>query len=165
MIAGSRWRDHTDIGVCQFRAPLDLAELDAVLTTLDTAPHARSMHVESIVWAALAERLGGGYLDPGAWHCFANSVASRVRRRMGRSGAATLAQIDFAPVKAFHAGGVAKNWLVDAERAGLFDGPHSHLAPTPIRPFVVYPRAKFAAKLRNRRIARKLGLYKILGSG
>ena len=155
--------DHTDIGVCQFRAPLDLVALEALLTSIDTRPFARSMHVESIVWAALAERLGGGYLDPEAWHCFANSVPSRLARRMGRSGAATLAQLDFAPVKAFHAGGTAKTWLADAERDGLFADPRTHVDPTPITPFVEYPRGKFESKLRTRRVARRLGLYKVLG--
>ncbi len=157
--------DHTDIGVCQFRAPLDLEALEALLTTIDTRPFARSMHVESIVWAALAEQVGGGYLDPEAWHCFANSVPSRLARRMGRSGSATLAQIDFAPVKAFHAGGTAKNWLADAERDGLFADPRTHVEPTPVRPFVSYPRGKFENKLRTRGVARRLGLYKVLGGG
>lgn len=162
---GVAMADHTDIGVCQYRAPLDLALLEGLLTTIDTGPYARSMHVESIVWAALAERVGGGYLDAEAWHCFANSVPSRLARRMGRSGAATLAQLDFASVKAFHAGGIAKNWLADAEREGLFADPRTHLDPTPVTPFVDYPRGKFEGKLRNRRIARRIGLYKVLGGG
>ncbi|HVF92853.1 MAG TPA: hypothetical protein VM900_00910 [Sphingomonas sp.] len=162
---GVAMADHTDIGVCQFRAPLDLDFLESLLTTLDTAPYARSMHVESVVWAALAEHVGGGYLDPTAWHCFANSIPSRLARRMGRSGADTLAQLDFTPVKAFHAGGTAKTWLVDAERAGLFAQPRTRTDPTPVTPFVDYPRAKFEGKLRNRRLAKQIGLYKVLGSG
>jgi hypothetical protein len=162
---GVAMADHTDIGVCQFRAPLPYAALEALLTTLDTKPYARSMHVESIVWAALAEQMGGGYLDPVAWHCFANSVTSRLARRMGRTGAATLAALDFAPIKAFHAGGTAKTWLADAEREGLFATPRVQVAATPLKPFVDYPRRKFAAKLRNRSIAKRLGLYKVLGKG
>jgi hypothetical protein len=162
---GVAMADHTDIGVCQFRAPLDLAYLESLLTTLDTTPYARSMHVESIVWAALAEQVGGGYLDPQAWHCFANSVPSRLARRMGRSGAETLAQLDFTPVKAFHAGGTAKTWLLDAEQAGLFATPQVRTEPTPVQGFTGYPRTKFERKLRNRRIARRIGLYKVLGSG
>lgn len=162
---GVAMADHTDIGVCQFRAPLDLAWLDRLLTTLDTRPYAKSMHVESIVWAALAEHAGGGYLDPAAWHCFANSVQSRLARRLGQTGTATLAKLDFASMKAFHAGGTAKYWLVDAEREGLFATPAERYATTAVKPFVGYPRRKFAGKLRNRRIARRLGLYKVLGSG
>ncbi len=155
--------DHTDIGVCQFRAPLPYAVLEDVLETLDTAPHARSMHVESIVWAALAERMGGGYLDPDSWHCFGNSVIGRLARRLGRDPMATLRGVGLGKVKAFHAGGIAKNWLVDAERTGLFADPKSLTAPTPVRPFVGYPRAKFERKMRNRDLARKLGLYAVLG--
>ncbi len=157
--------DHTDIGVCQFRAPLPYAVLEELLETLDTAPHARSMHVESIVWAALAERMGGGYLDPDTWHCFANSVGGRLARRFGKDGVATLRGLGFDKVKAFHAGGVAKDWLVDAERAGLFATPRSLVAPTRIRPFVGYPQAKFDRKMRTRELARKLGLYAVLGGG
>jgi len=155
--------DHTDIGVCQYRAPLPFDLLEELLQMLDTKPHARSMHVESIVWAALAERMGGGYLDAEAWHCFANSVTSRLRRRLGRDGVDTLRTLDLNGTKALHAGGVAKNWLVDAEDAGVFSTPRSVTAPTEIRPFVGYSRAKFDRKIRTRALARKLGLYALLG--
>ncbi|GGB24184.1 hypothetical protein GCM10011380_12190 [Sphingomonas metalli] len=158
--------DHTDIGVCQFRAPLPYAVLEELLETLDTAPHAHSMHVESIVWAALAERMGGGYLDPTAWHCFGNSVAGRMARRFGlRDGVATLRGLGLGNVKALHAGGIAKDWLVDAEKAGLFAETRNLTDPTPVRPFVGYPQTKFDRKMRNRRIARQLGLYAVLGGG
>lgn len=158
--------DHTDIGVCQFRAPLPLDILESLLETLDTAPHAHSMHVESIVWAALAERMGGGYLNPDAWHCFANSVTGRLIRRVtGKAGVETLRGIDFSKVKAFHAGGIAKDWLVDGEKAGLFAQPATLTRPTPVAPFVPYPKAKFDRKMRNRHLARKLGLYAVLGGG
>lgn len=162
---GIAMADHIDIGVCQFRAPLPYGELEAVLTTLYTAPYARSKHVESIVWAALAETMGGGHLDPTAWHCFANSVTSRLAKRMGRTGAATLARLDFGAVKAFHVGGTTETWLADAEREGLFASPGVQTAATPLKPYVGYPRRKFEAKLRNRRIAQRLGLYKVLGKG
>jgi hypothetical protein len=162
--AGIRMADHTDIGVCQMRAPPPLAVLEDVLGHLDFPQHARSMHVESIVWAALAQRLGGGYLDPTSWHCYRNTVVGRLSRRLGQGGAKSLRALDVAAIKAFHAGGVAKNWLAEAERMGLFAQSSTLQSATPIRNFVDYPRAKFEAKIRNRRIARRLGLYKVLGS-
>jgi hypothetical protein len=55
---------HTDIGVAQWRMPVDLDWLDWLIGKLGTPQLPRSMHVESIVWAALAMRLGGGHLDP-----------------------------------------------------------------------------------------------------
>jgi len=157
--------DHTDIGVCQFRAPLPYRVLEELLATLDTDAHVRSMHVESIVWAALAEKMGGGYFDPAAWHCFGNTVAGRIARRLGKTGPDMLRQLAFGEMKAFHAGGIAKDWLVDAEREGLFANDTPRLAPTPVRPFVDYPRGKFERKIRVRQIARKLGLYSVMGGG
>jgi len=162
---GVAMADHTDIGVCQFRAPLPLAALETLLGTIDTAAHARSMHVESIVWAALAEQFGGGYLNPDAWHCFANGVTGRLARRLGQGGVAALQALPLAGMKALHAGGIAKHWLAEAEAAGLFAHPRPLTATTAARPFIDYPRAKFEAKMRNRRIARRVGLYKVLGAG
>ena len=154
--------DHTDIGVSHFRA-LDLPFLDSLITRLGGTSLPRSMHVESIIWAAVAERFGGGYLDPKAWRCFDNSVASRISRRFGTTGNAVLQGLDFENMKAFHAGGVAKNWLPDAEKAGLFAAKATVLdAPTRTNAFTLYPRAKFDRKLKVRGIARSLGLYRLL---
>ncbi|WP_056524784.1 hypothetical protein [Sphingomonas sp. Leaf339] len=157
--------DHTDIGVCQFRAPLPYAELERLLETLDTRAYAHSMHVESIVWAALAEQMGGGYLDPSSWHCYGNTVTGRIARRLGRSGPEMLRKLAFGRMKAFHAGGIAKDWLVDAEREGVFADGSPRVEATPVRPFVLYPLAKFERKIRIRKLARKLGLYSVIGNG
>ena len=154
--------DHTDIGVAQVRG-IDWAYLETLLVELgDAALPTWSMHVESIVWAALAMREGGGYFDPTAWHCFANSVSVRLRRKMGRDGVAMLRDLNLQSAKCLHAGGVAKNWLVDAERAGLFDHPADLTAPTPVRPYQPFTRQKFDRKFRLRAVAAKLGLYKLL---
>ena len=158
--------DHTDIGVCQYRAPLPLATLEQLLVTLPTAAYGPSMHVESIVWAALAMTMGGGYLDPLAWHCFQNTVVGRLARKAGRDPIAALQQLDFSPIKAFHAGGVAKHWLPEAERRGLFI---TRLASRPspagdLTPFLRYSEAKFTRKLAIQRIAQRLGAYRLLAS-
>jgi hypothetical protein len=157
--------DHTDIGVCQYQAPLPLDFLDRFLNEISTAPYASSMHVESIIWAALAMHMGGGYLDPGAWHCFQNSVTRRLERKLGRDPLELLRRIDFSRIKAFHAGGVAKNWLPAAERAGILGnapGSQPVLAACDIAPFTPYRQAKFDRKLKSRALARKLGLYRLL---
>lgn len=156
--------DHTDIGVAQLGGPLDWAHLDALIATLGGADLPWSMHVESIVWAELAMATGGGYLDPRAWHCFANSVSGRIARKLGKSGVATLAGLDTAAMKCMHAGGIAKNWLVDAEKAGVFASRRRLDQPTTIRPFEMFPREKFERKFALRHFAEKIGLYKLLGS-
>ena len=162
--AGIDVADHTDIGVCQYRAPFPFAALNHLLGILNFENHKRSMHVESVVWAALAMEFGGGYLDPDAWHCYGYTVVRRLTRRLGRSGVASLQALPFQQMKAFHAGGVAKNWLPDAEGAKLFNNPAERRELTVAREFVLYPRSKFTNKRRNRRMARKLGLYRVLGS-
>jgi hypothetical protein len=60
---------HTDIGVAQWRAPVDLEWLNWLVERLESPQLPRQMHVESIVWAALAMRIGGGYLNPRSWVC------------------------------------------------------------------------------------------------
>lgn len=157
--------DHTDIGVCQYRAPLPLDFLEEFLIKIPTADYARSMHVESIIWAALALHMGGGYLDPRAWHCFQNSVAGRLERKLGREPIDLLRRIDFTVIKAFHAGGAAKDWLPGAEQAGILGHAADCDRPLPasmIKSFTRYSRAKFGRKLKTRALARKIGLYELL---
>lgn len=161
----TRMADYTDIGVCQFRAPLDFVFINRLIEDLGGTELPRSMHVESIVWAALAERSGGGYLDPVVWRCFHNSVLSRVKRRLGRDGVATLGRLDFGRMKCFHAGGVAKYWLAGAEQAGHLSARHILTATFPVQPFVRYPKRKFERKMFLRQVARMLGVYRVLGSG
>jgi hypothetical protein len=155
--------DHTDIGVAQLGGTLDWAHLNTLIVKLGGADLPWSMHVESIVWAELAMAMGGGYLDPRAWHCFANDVSGRISRKLGKTGVATLASLDVAGMKCMHAGGIAKNWLVDAEKIGVFASHNRQDRPTSIKPFETFPREKFERKFKLRRLAEKIGLYKILG--
>jgi hypothetical protein len=62
---GVRLAHHVDIGVAHWRASEDLDWLDWLVTELGGSEISRRMHVEAIVWAALARRIGGGHLDPG----------------------------------------------------------------------------------------------------
>ncbi len=161
---GAVMADHTDIGVAQIGGLFDWAHLEQLCTTLDFSAWAWSMHVESIVWAELAMAMGGGYLDPQAWHCFANTVTGRLQRKLGKSGIASLSDLDIGRMKCLHGGGAAKNWFVDAEKAGLF-APRTRLdQPTPVRPYEAYPRKKFERKFALRRLAGRLGLYGLLSS-
>ena len=112
---------HTDIGVVQWRAPVDLEWLNWVIRKLGSSQFPRHMHVESIVWAALAMKMGGGYLDPGSWVCWHRSQYKRLLVKFGVSGPSILEREQFSGIKCFHAGGVAKWWLAAAHTRGLLD--------------------------------------------
>lgn len=156
--------DHTDIGVAQIGGVFDWAHLEQLCTRVDFSAWAWSMHVESIVWAELAIAMGGGYLDPQAWHCFANTITGRLQRKMGQSGVAALASLDIARMKCLHGGGAAKNWFVDAEKAGVFDPKGRLDKPTRIRPYEVFPRDKFERKFALRHFLQRIGLYGLVSS-
>lgn len=153
--------DHTDIGVCQFRGPIDLFYLEEVISRLSEKPLPRSMHVESIIWAALAAKGGGGHFLPEVWHCYANTVRSRIARRLGRSGVDCLKRLEFKQMKAIHAGGEAKHWLVDAERAGILNPQQANVLATAKIRYKVFRREKFERKFLVRRMVAKVGLARL----
>ena len=165
--AGIRMADHTDIGVCQATNPLDWEWLDWLIEVLGGrdlpfwAPH-----IESIVWAALAMRAGGGYLDPRVWFCWHNTVSKRLRARiLGTSGVTILRgePIRSRGLKCFHAGGRAKWWLADAVQAGLFEvGEPQGQTYRPL-PFQEYSRGQFERKHLVRAVAQGLGIKKLVG--
>ena len=106
---------HVDIGVSHWRAGSDLAWVDWMLGKLGAGKALpRMMHVEAIVWAAIAMREGGGYLDPRLWVCWHRTQGKRVRLKLGRAGKDILGSEPWATMKCFHAGGEAKWWVPDA---------------------------------------------------
>ncbi|MFO0954461.1 MAG: hypothetical protein U0835_25540 [Isosphaeraceae bacterium] len=163
--AGVPMADHTDIGVCQATHPLDAEWLDWLVGRLGGRDLPWSMHVESVVWAALAARAGGGYLNPEAWFCWHKTLRNRVRMKRRDPGAAILASERgrLSRAKCFHAGGPPKAWLAEAEAAGVLASDRLLDAPTPVLPYVLYTRARFERKHLVRGLARKAGFYKVLG--
>ena len=158
-----RLADHVDIGVAHWRQSVDLEWLDWLIGTLG-APHLpRSMHVEAIVWAAIAMRIGGGHLDPRFWVCWHRTQHKRVLRKLGVSGTFILSRENLAGIKCFHAGGEAKWWLADAYKSGILDQSAEAIEPSPVRPFVELAPSRYNALLRNRRLLRRLGYYSVFG--
>ena len=157
--------DHTDIGVAQFSEALDWKHLDTLIERLGGTNLPRSMHVESIVWAELALTMDGKHLNAEAWHCFDNSVLTRIRTKFGRPGYEMIANLDIKNMKCLHGGGVAKNWFPEAEQRGLLDTRVRLEKPTAGRPYVPFLRSKFEQKFALRRKAAQLGLYRIIGGG
>jgi hypothetical protein len=150
---------HTDIGVAQWRLPIDLDWLDWLIGKIGSSHLPRSMHVESIVWAALAMRMGGGYLDRSQWVCWHRSQYKRILRKLGFPGPSILRTESFAGIKCFHAGGEAKWWLVDAHQLGVLDHGEDVTVFAEPRPYRELTPFQYHSLQRNRRWLRKLGYY------
>lgn len=156
---------HVDIGVAQAsNGGFDLDWLDALIGRLGGTTLPRAMHVEAIVWAALAMRSGGGYLDPEHWHCWRNSQWKRVLRRFGASGRTVLRAERFEAMKCFHGGGVAKWWIPEALDAGDLPAPGEVPESRAPAPFVELTRASYEATQRLKTWARRAGYYRLVKS-
>ncbi len=163
---GIAMADHVDIGIAQYRSPLDLEWLNWLVESLGETP--RIMHVEAILWSCLAMRMGGGYLDPDRWHCWANTQRKRLMKKAGATPARMLCAEDFRSCLAFHAGGTAKAWLTAPgvesslkELAGLPGG--KPLDAGPVRPFVPFTNEKFEWLRKRGRVLKAMGYYKLVG--
>ena len=163
---GIAMADQVDIGVAQYRSPLDLDWLNWLVESLGETP--RAMHVEAILWSCLAMRMGGGYLNSGRWCCWANTQWKRLLNKAGATPARMLNQEDFRSCLAFHAGGAAKTWLAAPEAEELL----KHLARLPggrplgaatVQPFVPFTMEKFEWLKKRARILAVMGYYKLAG--
>ena len=161
---GFRLAHHVDIGVAQASNGLDLDWLDALIARLGGKALPRAMHVEAIVWAALAMRSGGGYLDPVHWHCWRNSQWKRVMRRFGASGRTVLRAERFQAMKCFHGGGIAKWWIPEALDAGDLPAPGEVAEARPPMPFEELTRESYESTQRLKTWARRVGYYRLVKS-
>ena len=157
---GIRMAHHTDIGVAQLSNNLDLEWLDWLVGELGGTTLPRSMHVESIVWAALAMRIGGGYLNPEHWHCWRNSHWKRLLIRLGVSGRMVLRVERFGSIKCFHGGGIAKWWIPDAIKAGNLPEPKQLLVSQAPMPFEELTSDMYLKSRVVKDWAQRLGYYK-----
>jgi hypothetical protein len=159
MGAGIALAHHTDIGVAQWRMPVDVEWLNWLIGKLGSPNLPKSMHVESIVWAALAMRIGGGHLDPNTWLCWHRTQLKRLLRKCGASGPAILKQEPFAKIKCFHAGGEAKWWLSEAEKLGYLNSNRVLLEESCQLFFKELTARDFARLQLVRHWAKKIGYY------
>jgi hypothetical protein len=164
MTAGIPLAHHVDIGVGHWRAPVDLEWLDWLIDKLDCVRLSQIMHIEAIVWAALAIRMGGGYLDPKLWHCWHRSQYSRVLSKFGAGGARMLRGEPFSSIKCFHAGGRAKSWLAESKEAGFLDGENSLTDPGAVLPFVELTPQAYRREQSMKQLLAKLGYYAVFQS-
>lgn len=159
---GIQLAHHVDIGVAQTRNAFDLEWLNWLIERLGGKSLPRAMHVEAIVWAALAMRVGGGYLDPEQWHCWQNRQWKRLALRMGVTGRVLLRAERFAGMKCFHGGGIAKWWVPAALEAGDFPTPRDVFESKPAVPFESLTRQAYEARQRMRTWARRAGYYRFI---
>jgi len=160
MNLGIRFARHVDIGVGQLRAGFDLDWLDWVIGRLGGASLPRMMHVEAIVWSALLMHLGGGHLDPRAWHCWARTQYKRTLLKLGRSRTSILRMDNLANVKCFHAGGEAKWWLEDKGLEEWRAPGKSLLLDTQVRAIAELEKTSLENELRLKRLISALGYYR-----
>ena len=165
---GIAMADHVDIGVAQYRSPLDLEWLNWLVESLGVGDTPRVMHVEAILWSCLAMGMGGGYLNSDRWRCWANTQWKRVLKKAGATPARMLSADDFRSCLAFHAGGTAKTWLAAPgigeslrRLAGLPGG--KPLRSATASPFVPFREEKFECLRKRGKVLKAMGYYKFLG--
>ncbi|MBK5928960.1 hypothetical protein [Rhodobaculum claviforme] len=156
--AGIPLADHVDIGVAQVRADaIDPAWLEGVVGALDVGRYTRFMHIEALVWSALAMRIGGGYLDATAWRCWQRGTFKRAAVAAGLPGHLTLKLEPIPRAKCLHVSGPSKYWLLSALGSGsLFYSNADRRAGTALRPFVPFTRERFTFQQRYKRAFRRL---------
>jgi hypothetical protein len=161
MSKGIRFAHHVDIGVAAWRAAVDLDWLEWLLIRLEVRSQPRVMHIEAIVWSALAMRIGGGYLNPQLWHCWRRSQPKRILRKLGVPGVHLLRTEDFSAIKCFHAGGEAKWWLAEAKLRGMLDHQKDQTSAGEIYPFEELIPADYYREQRMKNILGKMGYYSV----
>ena len=154
---------HVDIGVSHWRAGADLAWLDWLIGKLGGSSLPRMMHVEAIVWAAIAMREGGGYLDPTRWVCWHRTQVKRTRLKLGASGRAILAGEPWSEMKCFHAGGEAKWWLPQLIAEQGKQAAQEVTTSKPLTPFVELTSTRYRREQQAKGLLRGLGYYRIFG--
>ena len=122
----------------------------------------RQMHVEAIVWAALAMREGGGYLPPEHWHCWQNRQWKRLALKLGAPGEALLAVDPFDRIKCFHGGGAAKWWVPGRVSSGRMPPASPVLQHLPPAPFEPLTRQAYLKTRRWKDLAARLGYYRLM---
>jgi len=161
MLKGIRFAHHVDIGVGGWRAPVDLDWLEWLLSRLEVRSLPRVMHIEAIVWAAVALHIGGGYLDPSLWHCWHRNQTKRMLRTLGLPGIHLLRVEDFSAIKCFHAGGEAKWWLAEAKEKGMLDQQQNRTKPGPIIPYEELMPTTYYREQRVKSYLKMLGYYSL----
>jgi hypothetical protein len=159
---------HVDIGVAHWRAGADLDWIEWLLQRLGIAENSSAksfMHIEAIVWAAIAMHEGGGYLPTEQWHCWHRSQRIRVLRKLGVAGPQLIRDEPFSKMKCFHAGGEAKYWLQEAKERTWLDTDGVLDQPGEICPFVELTPRAYHRNQAMKSWLKRFGYYSLFPSG
>jgi hypothetical protein len=151
-----------DIGVAQVRKIIDLQWLDWFIGQLGGKDLPRIMHVEAIVWAALAMKMGGGYLDPERWLCWHRSHIKRILIKLGTPGSRLLQRENLKNAKCFHACGMSKWWVKEAFEAGLLNSFSKLDQPSQPQPFIELTRQAYDLEQNLKGLLWKSGYYSLI---
>ena len=117
---GEKLANHVDIGVAQLRAgTVDMAWLNDVASKLDLQKYRPFMHIEAILWSAMAMRFGGRHLAPEFWRCWQRGYFKRLAVAAGLPGEWTLKLEPIKQVKCIHVSGPSKWWMKSSVEAGI----------------------------------------------
>jgi len=161
--------DHVDIGVAHVREVIDWQWVDWLIGRLggwrgaNAGGLPRSMHIEAILWSALAMKMGGGYLDRAYWVCWRRSAWKRVLMKARVSGVKMMRREKLMHAKCFHAGGHAKYWIADAAKAGILESGEAQREPGTVMPFEELRLGKYETQQRMKRVLKGMGFYKVMG--
>ncbi len=162
-----RLANHVDIGVAQVHAgAVDLDWLDWFARELDIDRYTPFMHIEAIVWSALAMRMGGEHLSSAAWRCWERGRIKRIAVSAGVPGHWALKLEPLDRVKCIHVSGPSKWWVTEAMASGSLKEFHNRYEkPTQGAPYAELTAEIYEREQRLKHLARKLGYYKLTGSG
>ncbi|PQO45974.1 hypothetical protein [Blastopirellula marina] len=156
--------DHTDIGVCQFqRGSVTLQLLESILGSFGDFDFPRSAHIESIIWAAIALEIGGGYLAPNRWICWNHSLYKRIAIRLGANPSSYLQGLNLSEAYCLHLGGKIKTFAPNAFSDYKFGEQPLDAYDSATAPFQPYSISKFERKMRTRQLIRAAGFYAVFG--
>lgn len=160
---GVRLANHVDIGVAQLRAgAVDPDWLDWLCAGMELDRFRPFMHIEAILWSALAMRFGGRHLDPAAWRCWERGKLKRLAVAAGVPGHWTLKAEPLASVKCIHVSGPSKWWVQDALKAGsLKETGTDRTAPSTGPAYAELTRAGYEREQRLKGLVRRVGLYRL----
>ncbi|GEM_PF-1044052 len=153
---------HVDIGVAQWRRPVDLDWLNWFLGAIGGENIPRSMFVEAIVWSALAMQMGGAYLDKKRWHCWYNDHWKRVLIKGGFSITRILVMENMKQVKCFHATGPCKWWLKEACESGQLKGGNRLDRPSRTFPLTEFTPGRYQLEQSIKDFLGKIGYYSFI---
>ena len=164
---GVRLIDHVDIGVAQLRPEaIDIEWLDWLALRLDLARFRPFMHIEAIIWAAMAMQFGGRHLSPASWRCWERGKVKRLLVAAGMPGRWTLKLEPWGQVKCIHVSGPSKWWVSEAiSKGGLLGKPSDRIEPSAGPAFVELRRDAYEAQQSLKDVAKRLGYYRLSSAG